>query len=237
MKIYSSIKAIVALGWVLPCATAYGQSAAELVISGSLKPAACNVSFNKNAVDWGKVAHTQLRDRGTATIDLTATLTVQCDSPAPVSLSIMDNRSDSAIALQDVDASVFPSLSSHPILRAIYGLGLAGNSNVKIGAYEVAIRLNGVRIDGVPLGPNRAALLHKQNSNLSWEALTGYNNLAFPFMPAFNFSFAKTGTAPQAIGRADLALEFRGVVAPREVFSAADEVKLDGSLTVNLSYL
>jgi hypothetical protein len=217
------------VGVTLP---AHAAKSADLIIQGRITPPACDLTFTDATVDFGTRTFGSLNIGGTILPTQTTTLNISCSGATRVSFSAADNRSESAIAADDVTA--WPNLSMLADAKTIWGLGTTGTADAKIGGMEVVIDPNGGRIDDAPISANLrviSGMLGQATWNGSFYASTA--NLS----PRLHYSFGPYQGPPQAVSNVSLPLKLAPVIARPANLPADDEINLDGSLTFTLHYL
>lgn len=213
----SSLK-VPALGVLLVCCAASSAMAAEtanLALKGEIRPAACGVTLdNGGVIDFGTIRAASLNAKEMTRLPVQNTiLHVQCDAPTHVSVDFMDNRA----------ASSLPYVSTYA--QNYYGIGM--NGDAKIGSYAIAIA--GSITDG-----QAAAPIASKDSGTSWLRMTG----VYYTQSNALYSWAKdSANTPSLVQSVEQPIALYVSIAPRNSLGVIDEVVLDGSATISITYL
>ncbi|KNC12614.1 DUF1120 domain-containing protein [Pseudomonas sp. RIT-PI-a] len=200
--------------------SALAAPSVEVMVSGSIIPGGCTPSLNNPGIDHGKIAANELSaDQPTslAARPREATLLIACEAPTLYGIRAIDNRGD----------SVFQSSSG-----TYYGLGYTP-AGEKIGAHVLRIVPARSSIDGkpafVPLGSADASRWLPAEGNP--RSLRANGQLA-------GFA-AESGvsTGPVPIKSAVVGLSSSLVIAPTSGLTLTSEVPMEGSATLELTYL
>jgi type 1 fimbria pilin len=189
-------------------------SAANLRVAGTLLPTSCIPSFPAGGVyDLGTGAIKGFSADELNTLPAKSfSYRIDCDAAIPVSYRVIDNR-----------ASTITGAGN----RAwAYGLGRQGTAN--LGYVSVLIA-------GQPRADGRAvALLRSDNAGGSWAGAA----LGTAVIPARSFSFTSTGSsAPEAFRRYEGAFTFQPYLRSLRGLNIDEEIVLDGSMTMEVTYL
>ncbi|WP_323989150.1 DUF1120 domain-containing protein [Pseudomonas canadensis] len=198
-------------------APASGRSR-ELSLQARFAPAACTPSLSNNGtVNFGKLSVGDLNhDKDTALPERPLTLTVNCDGPAPFALVMHDNREGSATGGLDETA---------------YGLGLDTRGQ-KIGRYYLLADPTQATADHLPQ-------LYRTGSTTGGTAWSSASASPLPLGARSLLGF--TGTAggtdgPHALQTLSALLNLKAVIAPLNTLDLSNEVRLDGSATLEIIY-
>ncbi len=207
---------------LLAAMTPFAAQAAsvDLLVTGTVIPTSCVPSFNGGStVDLGRIHSAALSP--TAQNNLPArnvTLRIQCDAPAAVEVSVVDNR------------------------FATKAPGLIFNNQTSDANYYGLGNVQGVGIGGFALLANRAyaggyphELLVRSSLNPVWGVASNGLVLGAPL----SYSWGVNATqGPVAVTQHALEMRVAAVIRPTSQLPAVtDEYKLDGSVTFEMKYL
>ena len=207
-------KQLTILGMALSLGTvnsAFAASSTDLTVTGTITPAACTPTLaNGGVVDYGNISAKDLKVTASTPLEpKTLQLAVNCDAPTQFAIHPIDNRRDSG--------GPFPTL---------YGLGMI-NGSEKLGYFE--LRLSNLNADVASRfvqssddGSTWTNVI--DNSPISSNRLFALGSLTAPFSPNQITSATMDITVTPSINRAD-------------GLTLTDEVKLDGSATLQIKYL
>lgn len=199
-------------------ALAAGRSR-ELRLQARFAPAACTPTLsNGGHVALGKLSVSDLNvDKDTRLAPRAVSLSVVCDAPTAFALRMQDNRQGSATGVAD---------------ESTYGLGLDARQQ-KIGRYRLLF-------DPAHINADTFAQVFNTDSatgGLPWSsassrtAAVGANRYL-----GFSATSGSTG-GPSAIQNLNATLTLEAVIAPLGSLDLGNEVRLDGSGTLEIHYL
>jgi hypothetical protein len=142
------------------------------------------------------------------------TFSISCMGPTQVAWRIVDNRSDS---------SYFQASTIN------MGLGRDKDGN-KIGSYQ--LMMSSPILDG-----NAAYVMYSSGDWSYWDSTSGTGRAGLN--PALMYSYSKSGI-PNTLDKGSVfsaAVNITTTIAPKSTLNTSDEIDLDGSSTINLSYL
>ena len=199
-------------------ALAAGRSR-ELRLQARFAPMACTPTLsNGGHVELGKLSVSDLNlDKDTPLTPRAVSLNVNCDAPALFAVRMQDNRQGSATGVID---------------ESTYGLGLDSRQQ-KIGRYRLLFDPSSITTDSFA----QVFLTDSANSGVSWNsanariAAIGANRfLGFSATPG-------STSGPGAIQTLNATLSLEAVIAPLGALDLGNEVRLDGSGTLEIIYL
>lgn len=199
-------------------ALAAGRSR-ELRLQARFAPAACTPTLsNGGHVALGKLSVSDLNvDKDTLLAPRAVSLSVVCDAPTAFALRMQDNRQGSATGVAD---------------ESTYGLGLDARQQ-KIGRYRLLF-------DPAHINADTFAQVFNTDSatgGLPWSsassrtAAVGANRYL-----GFSATSGSTG-GPSAIQNLNATLSLEAVIAPLGSLDLGNEVRIDGSGTLEIHYL
>lgn len=195
-----------------------GRSRA-LRLQAHFAPAACTPGLsNGGTVSFGKLSINDLsRDQDTRLPARPLTLTVACDGPTPFALVMKDNRDGSATGGLDETA---------------YGLGVDARGQ-KIGRYYLTV-------DPAQVSADNFSRVYRTDSTTGGSAWSIANSSPIDvgarsllgFTPA-----AGSTQGPEALQNLSALLSLKAFIAPLDSLDLSTEVRLDGSATLEITYL
>jgi len=213
MKFSTTLLALAIASSAAIAPSAFAQSA-DLSITGNIFPGACTVSVGNGGVaDLGDIrADTLNADTTTLLAPVTLPMNVDCESDVRFALQGVDNTAET---------------STQPDR---YGLGMTANEE-KIGNANILVA--DVTADGVP-----AHGTFSYDEGLTWNESHpgGHFTLAMPDM----LGFAKeqsVDTGPAAIKSLQGSLKVIAQIQPTDELTIDEDVLVNGSATINLTYL
>ncbi len=203
----------------------HAAPSADLSVKGKLQPGACSVAVGNSGVfDLGNIKSTDLNRPDEVNVRWPAPgmpLSIDCKTPTKVALRLHDNRSGTHF-----NGSL--DTSGSPKSTEVFGLGMSGGR--KIGEYLVSLAPN--HGDGKSL----ELLKGKLGSSWLWEPVgyaTRWSNTS-----DFSISFTdRGGTAPNAFRTIDTSLAVLVYINKSSELDLSQEIKIDGSATLELIYL
>jgi len=216
MKLASKMFTLTALA--IACSAASAQQTASVAVTGNITPAACTASMsNDGAFKYADIDSTGLSNAGTGTVVSPAappaTFNITCLGASQVAWSLTDNRSDSPYFTSDA---------------GYMGLGKDKDGN-KIGAYM--LRMSNPVLDGT-----NVYVMYSTDGGTTW---TYRERGGYVLRKSQLYSYSKTGS----FNTLDKGSIFNGTmaitttIAPKSTLNTTDVIDLDGSSTLNLSYL
>jgi len=195
-------------------ATAHAADTAELVVKGTIRPSACLASFPGNSViDFGTLkADPQLKERFKDLPPQRVDMRISCDGPTKIAVRAVDNRE----ATREKD---IPGID----VGDNFGLGLYRGKS--IGGY--AVRFGTAMADGQPVG-----ILGRPNGSAAWSS----NALRSLRQDGSQISFG-AGTTPVAFSELVAGLDIRAKLSRVAYQLLADDIQLDGSISIEMLYL
>jgi len=193
---------------------AMAAESADLQVTGTIRPSACNISLNNGGVvTYGTISGQTLSEtENTALPRRTMSLTISCDAATQVAYRVADGR---------------PGTASSPAWDRM-GLGAVEGSNIgylRMGAWTPT--LDGV--SGVPL--------QSETTGRSWARLVGGYYVP-PGASRYNSFALADETTPGAYSNISVPLQIEAYIAPKnDLPSLVGGVELDGLVTFELIYL
>lgn len=201
----------------------FAAESTDLSVKGTITVGGCTPQFSSSTGDTVYLGNWNGKELPTTpdndVIIKTADLTIHCDSPTKVAFSTVDNRADSLM-----DVSNFHTGHNN----AFYGLGKTADG-VNIGAFSLRQSSKPVA-DG-----DYAKMVHTRTGN----AWTDSETIEPNRIGNVRYSLAKDfeSLSPAAITDGHLYLVMDFVFQSPDILNITDETPIDGSITVNLSYL
>ncbi len=194
----------------------FAASSVDLSVTGTLTPSACTPALsNGGVVDHGKISVQDLDRLTTQLPDATLTLTINCDATALIAIKAMDNRSGTAA----------PDWTG-PSPVSYFGLGLASGGE-KIGGYRLGT--SNATADGVA----RAVIE-------STDGQTWFETWSSSWQPNWMRTVNGGSTQlpaplPLQAFKADLLIST--YIAPKSFLPITEDIRIDGSATLDIVYL
>lgn len=211
-------KLIVALSFsCLTCGfvnSAYATDTADLKVTGTLIMGSCTPSIsNGGVVDYGDLTVAGMSDTNENDIGTkSTTLTLTCDSAMNVGFSIVDDRSDSEMAMSGITST------------QAFGLGKVGNIN--IGSYSLAVK--SVTSDG-----EGSTVLYSKDNGGTWAPI----NHVLASNTADVIYSSGLNSKPIALTTANFAIDVDAKVQNTKTLALKDDTPLDGQATFTIVYL
>ncbi len=188
---------------------AFAASSADLTVTGLITPSACTPGLsNGGVVDHGKISIKDLAHY-TKLEKVTLQLKVDCAASTFFALKSTDNREGTDI-------------SNGPDTLSLYGLGLSAD-NQKLGNYELT--MENVLADGT-----ERLLIESVNGNTWFHASPDT-----VWQPGWMRSVSAPGYIPAAVQ--NLLTDLVVATAIKKPIMTTDEIRLDGSATLDVVYL
>ncbi|MDA8482643.1 DUF1120 domain-containing protein [Pseudomonas resinovorans] len=215
---------------LLPLALAFAANSAmaansvDLRVTGTITPAACDISLAGGDFDLGTISGNDLSATTKTTLPAVGgkTLNITCSGATQVAFKALDNR-----------ASSRPSGIQNP---AMFGLGMDGANN-PIGYYTIGVVQSTMTVDG-----GSGKLKGSVDEGASWAIyaspvvnLTPYD--LNPRITAIDLETAGDNAPPTPITNASTELQVTGYIQPESTLDTSAEIALDGSATIELVYL
>lgn len=198
-------------------ATGAGRSR-ELNLVARFAPAACTPSLSGGGnVELGKLSVIDLDPHSeTPVAPKSVMLSVACDAPTTFAVRMQDNRSGSATGNAD---------------ETFYGLGLDAKQQ-KIGRYRLIV-------DPARITADSFAQVYRTDSatgGLPWSSASAATQ-AIGAKRYLGFAAAAGSIGgPDAIQHLNATLSVEAVLAPRNMLDLSNEIRLDGSGTLEIHY-
>ncbi|MGH8452816.1 DUF1120 domain-containing protein [Pseudomonas sp.] len=191
----------------------------ELHLQARFAPAACTPTLsNGGHVELGKLSVSDLNvDKDTALAPRTVSFSVTCDAPTAYALRMQDNRQGSATGAGD---------------ETTYGLGLDTRQQ-KIGRYRLLFDPTHITADSV----TQVFSTDSATGGLPWSSASP--RIA-PIGASRYLGFSTTSGSnggPDAIQNLNTTLSLEAIIAPLGSLDLSNEVRLDGSGTLEIHYL
>ncbi|MFJ7311465.1 DUF1120 domain-containing protein [Pseudomonas sp. NPDC098747] len=201
---------------LLPLALALASNAAlaansvDLRVTGTITPAACDITLAGGAFDLGSFDVGDLNATGNTRLPVPAAknLSVICSAPTLVGITVVDNRPNTV----PVDAE--------------FGLGSDG-AGADIGWYI---------IDLLPPTVDTASgvFTQSENAGATWTSAASYLNHNASSVASWNTG---TGTDPIQVTTIVQPITVSPVIYPTNNLDTSSEITFDGSATIELVYL
>lgn len=193
--------------------SAFAQSA-DLSITGNIFPGACTVNVGSGGIaDLGDINTVSLHPTDPTILrPVTLPLNVDCESEVRFALQGVDNTAESSTRSDR------------------YGLGMTAHDE-KIGHANILVA--DVTADGVP---GHGTFSHDEGLTWNESHTGGHFTLAMPDM----LGFAKeesVDTGPAAIKNLQGSLKVIAQIQPTNALTIDEDVLINGSATINLTYL
>src|SRR5450830_1549672 len=130
-------KIVLASFLLLSTTSAFAVDTAELIVTGTIRPAACTPTFTGGGtVAYGDIPIASLSATETTKLaEKTISYTITCDAPISLGYDMLDNRSDTEV------------LARGQFSATVFGLGLQGSA--RVGGYTIETDLPSLTGDGV----------------------------------------------------------------------------------------
>lgn len=199
-------------------APASGRSR-ELSLQARFAPAACTPELsNQGKVNFGKLSASDLNRANHTPLPVRSlTLRVTCDGPTGFALVMHDNREGSATGGIDETA---------------YGLGLDARGQ-KIGRFYLTVDPTQTSADNLPQ-------LYRTDSTTGGVAWSSASASPIPLGARSLLGFTRTAGStegPQPLQTLNALLSLKTFIAPLNTLDLSSEVRLDGSATLEITYL
>ncbi|MVW73631.1 DUF1120 domain-containing protein [Bordetella sp. 15P40C-2] len=196
---------------------ATADSSAQLQVTGTIKPEACNISSSLTLVDLGEIPFSKLKPSAKTRLDKSYqfTLTLTCSEKTLVGFRPIDNRAGTA-----------SYLGWHAVsYKWLFGLGSV--AGVPLGSYRYFIYANPVA-DGAKVSIGT----YDEETGHSWPSFTEVEvNKVHILMKDWD------NTTPLSFKSATLVIQPAAYVGNSDLLPKGRRLKLDGSTTFELVYL
>lgn len=197
---------------------AHATTAAELIVRGTIKPLACNLSLASGGiVDYGVIPSGSLSATAfNPQVEKPVSLTVSCgNTPAKFGLTLSDLQSGSKVT--GILGTGFTEAQN-------YGLGLVNGK--RTGGYSVTLK--NLRSSTGTLNP-----LVRVGTSASWQNSDG----KVAQRPSQYSWSSSTSPVPASITQLTGTLEVKAVINRAQDLDLTRDVTLDGRATLELSYI
>ncbi|MHC8288596.1 DUF1120 domain-containing protein [Pseudomonas sp. XS1P51] len=194
--------------------SAFAASETDLTVTGIITPAACEPNLaNGGIVDYGKKFAKDLNETShTRLEDRTIQLTVNCNAAAQFAISLRDNRPNTASLIGGVQN---------------FGLGLI-NGNERLGDYYLVFKN--------PVADVAVKALWSLNKGETWRVYSEDDPIPRIVWLAFGNDTGGVMT-PDYLQTVTVDIVVSTLIAPANRLTLIDEVKMDGSATLQIEYL
>ncbi|QAY88159.1 DUF1120 domain-containing protein [Pseudomonas arsenicoxydans] len=192
--------------------SAFAASSTDLTVTGTITPVACTPSLAKSGiVDYAKISVKDLNLTTATNLGAeTIQLTLNCDESARFAIRTIDNRENTSAPSSDIN----------------YGLGLI-NGTEKLGYYNLRLQN--------PVADVPVTTLQSNDKGATW-GLSGAGLVRQSQWMGFGNQTAGVW-APDALQNLSLDVWVNAFIARADSLTLTDEVKLDGSATLQIEYL
>lgn len=204
----------------LACSNA---QAADLQVTGSIVPGSCSLNIPTLAVDYGRIAVTDLSPVDYTKLNkLNTTFNITCDGPTLVGLTASDNREASKKheAMEVIDPGLAAPMNS-------FGLGANADGD-KIGAYSLHVR--NYSVDG---GTDFKTILSAIGSG-GWISAGDFLRSRSSYMLSWS---PNSATSPHLLTSVSGELEIEAAINNTTELVVRDDLQIDGSATLELNYI
>jgi len=194
--------------------SAFAASSTDLTVTGLITPVSCTPSLaNGGIVDYGKISAKDLyQNRHTRLEDKSIQLTVSCNAASQFAIRTLDNREDT---------------SSLPGGTQDFGLGLI-NGDEKLGNYSLEFKN--------PVADVALKTLWSSDEGHTWKIFPEGELLVRSFWYAFGNTNGGV-SAPAFLQQVTVDMAVYTQIAPANTLNLTNEVRLDGSATLQIEYL
>ncbi|WP_432240305.1 DUF1120 domain-containing protein [Herbaspirillum robiniae] len=211
-----SIVAFVALAATLASGAAVAGPTHELKVTGIIKPPACTPALTSGGViDYGVIPAASLTAGQNKKLDTRQmNFSITCESATKMSVKLTDNRGSSRVS----------GITGNATDPYNYGLGTVAGKNV--GGYALSIDSSSTA-DGNPV-----RLVYSDNNGRVWNGGAAYLQHDGQI-----FSFGDSSNWPVAFKQVNAKINIETTLNKPENLPLAQDVPLDGSTTIEVSYI
>ncbi|MFJ7316651.1 DUF1120 domain-containing protein [Pseudomonas sp. NPDC098747] len=228
---FQSLELVMKKFLLLPLALAFASNAAmaansvDLRVTGTITPAACDISLTGGDFDLGAISGKDLSATKTTVFpEMTGkTLSIACSGATQVAFKAIDNRETS-------------TPSSLPFQGTLFGLG-TDSQGAPIGAYQLRVYQPSILVDG-----STGYIKTKVDGAGYWGSygypsvhLNSYN--VSPTLYALDAGPVGGGAQPLPMTNASAGLKMVAAIQPENTLDTSTDITIDGSATFELVYL
>jgi hypothetical protein len=212
-----------------------GSFNATLNVTGTLAPGACNLNFTGgDEIDYGQIPNANLSGTNyTALAEHKKTLQVMCGANTPAYVSVLDNRSTSAITDNDMKAALGDASLDD---TQVFGLGTnPAVSTENIGAYTIKMSPADVVTSFGGGAVTQAAVLSSADK-ATWMASALPVAMSGSNAQYYSAGESAAGSTPVSGRTWTFPLTVKAALNKLNNLSVNDGVPLDGMATFTVSY-
>lgn len=227
-KVLLSSAIIMAMGSV--SFAGHAAESATLSVTGVISPAACDVELSSASVDYGTVQASTLTSTMNQLEAPTVTVSVACDAATAVAVQTVDNRSNSAMTLSEIESNLgvtFPQL----IDTNVFGLGNDSAGN-KVGALMLAI-------SDATLNGTAGSNLLSSSDKLTWSTKTISPTASYVLTKNGYFALGNSADSvtPAVVTNASYTIKSNVLLKRSDKYPSGEQVNIDGNVTFSVVYL
>lgn len=207
----------------------HAAESATLALTGTITPAACDVSLSSASIDFGKIPASTLTEAMNQILSSAVNVSVACDAPTAVAVQTVDNRASSAMTMSEITSTMGVTLSSSE--KQIFGLG-NDSAGEKVGAMMLVI--NSATLDSTA---NNNVLSSSDKSTWTAHTVSDTSGYALEKDGYFASGNTSTSTTPAAVTNATYALKGGLLLKKADQYPSGEEVSIDGNVTFSVVYL
>lgn len=186
---------------------AVAAASVDLTVTGLITPEACVPSLSSSFIDYGTISAKTIKSNQPTPL-----------APYPLQLTVVCDA-PMLFALKSVDNN-----DGTEIVPEYFGLGLT-NANEKVGLFNVIIKKTlADNVEAQAIGSEDNGATWKRQDNIFKHALSAVG------------ATSDHGTRIP-VEYLTMDLEIRAVIAPASLLTLTDEIKMDGSAVIQLTYL
>lgn len=234
MNKFTTLSCAFSLLAILPASLA-AAPAAELKVTGTIVPSACQLTLDNNGlVEYGKIPTTTLNRNTFTPLALKGMyFNIKCEAPARVAILAKPARGVSAVnkdgALGELaDSGITLGGINVPGKATAAGLGLHNSKG--IGGYALVIHPTFHKAD------NKAVKLILSDNTVSWAGVSTIQPMFYESR-TLHFSWSSDGKQPSSHTNFVGAFQIQAYINKSTELDLSKEVKLDGLATLELFYL
>ncbi|MFH7803644.1 DUF1120 domain-containing protein [Enterobacter cloacae] len=203
-----------------------GQAAesATLAVTGTITPAACDVSLSTTALEFGNIPMSTLTENVNNIQSPDAILNVDCNAATATAIQNTDNRAASAMTLAEISEQMKINLAEE---NGVFGLG-TDSAQSKVGA--MAIGITSATADGTA-NSNLLTSTDKASWTVASAPLALKNNSYFALATNAN------ATAPAAHTKSTYTISASILLKKASFYPTGESVPIDGNVTFSVVYL